>query len=128
VSAQADGMAGSKHVRLSNRPERERVDARTAVSLSGRCRAGDREVRDVLVMDLGPHGCRLLGLSVGVTKSDPLELWLAEEGPFAARLKWVKRGSLGVEFDTPLEADVVERLANADPAPNVLPMRRSRAD
>lgn len=78
-------------------------------------------------MDLAAHGCRLLGLSVGVTKNDPLELWLGELGPIAARLKWVKRGSLGVEFDAPIETEVLERLAAADPTPNVLPMRRSRA-
>ncbi len=121
-------MAGSKHARLSNRPERERAEERTAVSIAGRCRAGEREIQEVLVMDLGSSGCRLLGLSVGVTKSDPLELWLGEVGPVAARLKWVKRGSLGVEFGEPLEAAVLERLAEADPKPNVLPMRRSRAE
>ena len=77
-------------------------------------------------MDLAAHGCRLLGLSVGVTKNDPLELWLGEVGPVPARLRWVKRGSLGVEFDTPLDAAVLERMAVAEPVPNVLPMRRSR--
>ena len=121
-------MAGSKHARLSNRPNRERDEDRTAVSIAGRCRAGDRDVQEILVMDLASQGCRVLGLSVGVTKSDPLELWLGEVGPVAARLKWVKRGSLGVEFDIPLEAEVLERLAAADPKPNVLPMRRSKAD
>jgi len=121
-------MAGSKHVRLSNRPNRERAEDRTAVSISGRCRAGDRDIQEVLVMDLAAQGCRVLGLSVGVTKSDPLELWLGEVGPVAARLKWVKRGSLGVEFGTPLDLDVLERLAAADPQPNVLPMRRSKAE
>lgn len=120
-------MASSKHARLSNRPEKERAEERTAVSISGRCRAGERDIQDVLVMDLAAHGCRLLGLSVGVTKNDPLELWLGDVGPVAARLKWVKRGSLGVEFDAPIEAEVLERLAATEPAPNVLPMRRSRA-
>jgi len=120
-------MASSKHARLSNRPEKERAEERTAVSISGRCRAGDRDIQDVLVMDLAAQGCRLLGLSVGVTKNDPLELWLGEVGPVAARLKWVKRGSLGIEFDSPLDAAVLEGLAATDPTPNVLPMRRSRA-
>ena len=120
-------MASSKHARLSNRPEKERAEQRTAVSIAGRCRAGDRDIQDVLVMDLGSHGCRLLGLSVGITKNDPLELWLGEVGPLGARLKWVKRGSLGVEFDAPLEVELLERLAQADPRPNVLPLRRGRS-
>jgi hypothetical protein len=117
-------MAGSKHARLLNRPDRQRADERSAVSLPGRCRSGDREIQEVLVMDLGAHGCRLLGLSAGVTKTDPLELWIEDTGPIAARLKWAKRGSLGVEFDAPLDAEVVERLTDVVPAPNVLPLRR----
>ncbi len=119
-------MASSKHARLSNRPEKERADERSAVSISGRCRAGDRDVQEVVIMDLAAQGCRVLGLSVGVTKNDPLELWLGDAGPFAARLKWVKRGSLGVEFDEQIDAEVLERLATTDAKPNVLPMRRSR--
>jgi hypothetical protein len=121
-------MAGSKHVRLSNRPREQRAGERTAVTLDGKCRAGEREIQDVLVLDLGQHGCRLLGVSVGVTKSDPLQLWLGDAGPFAARLKWAKRGSLGVEFDEPLDEHVLERLAGEDSRPNVVPMRRSRAE
>jgi hypothetical protein len=117
-------MASPKHARLSNRPEKERAEGRTAVSIPGRCRAGDRDFQDVLVMDLAAGGCRLLGLSVGVTKNDPLELWLGEVGPVSAQLKWVKRGSLGVEFASPLEDEVLERLADVDAKPNVLPMRR----
>lgn len=79
-------------------------------------------------MDLGAHGCRLLGLSVGVTKTDPLELWIDDAGPIAARLKWAKRGSLGIEFDAPLEAGVLARLTEAVPTPNVVPLRRIRGD
>jgi hypothetical protein len=121
-------MSGSKHARLSNRPREQRAGERTAVSLEGKCRAGEREIQDVLVLDLGQHGCRLLGVSVGVTKSDPLQLWLGEDGPFAARLKWAKRGSLGIEFDAPLAEDLLGRLAAEDSQPNVVPMRRSRAE
>jgi len=121
-------MSGSKHVRLSNRPREQRTGERTAVSLDGKCQAGEREVQDVLVLDLGQHGCRLLGVSVGVTKSDPLQLWFGDAGPFAARLKWAKRGSLGVEFDEPLDATLLGRLADEDSRPNVVPMRRSRAE
>ncbi len=77
-------------------------------------------------MDLAPQGCRVLGLTAGVTKNDPLELWLGDLGPLAARLKGIKRGSLEVEFAEPLDPAVLDRLATIDPTPNVLPMRRSR--
>ena len=121
-------MAGSKHARLSNRPGLQRAGERNAVSLDGKCRAGEREIQDVLVLDLGLHGCRVLGLSVGVTKSDPLQIWLGDAGPFAARLKWAKRGSLGIEFDESLDAQLLERLASVEPERNVVPLRRSKAD
>jgi hypothetical protein len=121
-------MVRSKPSSLANRPMEKRADERTAVNLAGRCRAGEREIQDVLVTDLGPAGCRMLGLSAGVTKSDRLDLWLGDAGPFSARLKWAKRGLLGVEFDRPLDSGLLETLANADPPPNVVPMRRGRAD
>lgn len=121
-------MVRSKPSTLANRPVERRADERAAVNIAGRCRAGDRETQEVLVTDLGAAGCRLLGLSAGVTKSDRLELWLGEAGPFAARLKWAKRGLLGVDFERPLDAALLESLASAAPAPNIVPIRRSRAD
>jgi hypothetical protein len=121
-------MVRSKPSKLANRPAELRADERTAVNIAGRCRAGDREMQEVLVIELGEGGCRLLGLSAGVTKSDPLELWLGEAGPFAARLKWAKRGLLGIEFDRPLDRGLLETLANAAHEPNVVPLRRSRTD
>lgn len=78
-------------------------------------------------MDLGRTGCRLLGVAADVTKNDPLQLWLGEAGPFAARLCWVKRGSLGVEFEEALDEALVSRLAQAAAEPNVVAIRRPRA-
>ena len=98
------------------------------VNLAGRCRAGDRETQDVLVTEIGSRGCRLLGLSVGITKSDPLSLWIGEAGPIAARLTWAKRGLLGVEFDQPLDGGLLESLANTVSEPKVVPLRRGRTD
>jgi hypothetical protein len=121
-------MVRSKPARLSNPPVEQRSEVRMAVGIAGRCRAGEREVQEVLITEVGARGCLLLGLSAGVTKSDPLALWLGEAGPFPARLKWAKRGLLGVEFDQPLDARVLETLADAASAPNVIPLRRGRTD
>jgi hypothetical protein len=122
-------MASSKHARLSNRPGKERDEDRTSLSISGRCRAGDRAIQDVLVLDLAPQGCRVLGLTAGgVTKNDPLELWMGDLGPITARLTGIKRGSLELEFAEPMDVTAIERLATTDPTPNVLPMRRSRTN
>ena len=121
-------MVRSKPAKLLNQSPEKRSEERTAVTVAGRCRAGDRDVQQVFVTDLGPRGCCLLGLSAGVTKSDLLELWIAESGPFAARFKSVKRGLLGVEFDEPLDDHLLESLANAAREPKVVPLRRSRTD
>ena len=121
-------MVRSKPSKLANRLAEQRIDERVAVNIAGRCRTSDRDMQDVLVIELGLGGCRLLGLSAGVIKSDPLELWLGEAGPFAARLKWAKRGLLGVEFERPLDRGLFEALANAAQEPNVVPLRRGRTD
>ena len=85
-------------------------------------------MQDVLVLDLAAQGCRMLGLSIGVTKTDSLALWFGEAGPFAGRLKWAKRGLFGVEFDEPIDERLLETLSREAPAPNVVPIRRGRAD
>lgn len=120
-------MVRSKPSKLANRPVERRAEGRIAVNIAGRCRPGNRVMQEVLVIELGADGCRLLGLSAGITKSDPLELWFGEAGPFAGRLKWAKRGVLGVEFDAPLAAERLEALTRADPAPNVIALPRSRS-
>ena len=56
------------------------------------------------------------------------ELWLGDSGPFAAKLKWAKRGLFGIEFERPLDAALVQSLASADAPPNVVPMRRGWTD
>lgn len=106
------------------RAETARSDAREQVVISGTCRIGERPPEDVLIIDLGASGCCLRGSSLGVTKSEPLELRIADVGPLAARLKWVKKGALGVAFDVPLDEAVLEKLYAA-PAPpaNIVPLR-----
>jgi hypothetical protein len=104
-----------------------RAAPREPVVIPGQCQVGDRPVEDVLFTDLSARGCRLRGNSIGVTKAEPVQLWLADAGPFAAKLKWIKKGSIGLAFETPLDADVLQPLLDAPavPAPsNVVPLRR----
>ena len=117
-----------KRARILLHPEMARTSDREAVVIPGTCQIGERPVEDVLVLDIGASGCRLRGNSLGVTKSEPLQLKIGELGPLGARLKWVKKGSLGVEFDEPLQDDILEKLQNTPwPAPNVVPLRRGAA-
>lgn len=100
---------------------------RESVIIPGRCQVGERPVEDVLATDLSARGCRLRGNSIGVTKTEPVQLWLGEIGPIAAKLKWVKKGSLGLAFEAPLHEDVLQPLLDAPVPPipsNVVPLRR----
>ena len=104
-----------------------RTGPRESVIIPGQCQVGERPVEDVLVTDLSARGCRLRGNSIGVTKTEPVQLWLGDAGPIAAKLKWVKKGSLGLAFESALDEDVLQPLLDmpAPPVPsNVVPLRK----
>lgn len=112
------------------RTEVPRGGPRHAVILVGRYQVGDRPPEEVLITDLGADGCRLRASSVGVTKMDPIQLWLADVGPIPARLKWIKKGSLGLAFESPLDDAILHTLLEAAPPTadtNVVPLRRRAA-
>lgn len=118
-------MTEPRRPKLIQRSEDTRGDARHAVTVSATCQVGERPVEDVLVTDLSPSGCRVRLVTIGVTRSERVQLWLGAEGPVAAKLTWVKQGSLGVAFDTPLDTAAVERLNGQTLPANVVPLRRS---
>lgn len=105
-----------------------RAAGRDIVSLDATCRIGEGETFAVAVLDLDPRGCRVRGFTAAATKSDPIQFTLGSVGPVLARLRWAKRGSAGLKFDTPLtDAELAEAEASALPAaqPRVIPLRRA---
>ena len=123
-------MARLKRPPLATRYSGPRAGNRAHASLEGRCQVGDGEAAPIAVLDLDARGCRVRGITAAVTKLEPLQVWLGDIGPLAARLRWVKRGNAGVAFDTPLsEADLVRAAQTATPVvpAQVIPLRRSRA-
>jgi|GEM_PF-6770587 len=120
-------MAKLTRPKLATHYSGPRAGLRDCVSLEGRCVVGEGAAEPIAILDLDAGGCRVRGISAALTKSDLLLLWLGEVGPVSARLRWVKRGSAGVAFDTPLgeaELDRVRTTALPVAAPQVLPMRR----
>ena len=104
-----------------------RAGPRESVIIAGKCQVGGRVVEEVLVTDLSARGCRLRGNSIGVTKTEPVQLWLGDAGPIAAKLKWIKKGSIGLAFEAALHEDVLQPLLDAPAAAapsNVIPLRR----
>lgn len=123
-------MARSKRPLLATGYSGPRAGNRAVASLEGRCQVGEGEAATIAVLDLDTLGCRVRGITAAVTKLEPLQVWLGDVGPLAARLRWVKRGNAGVAFETPLsEDDLARAAATAAPAvpAQVIPLRRSRA-
>jgi hypothetical protein len=117
-----------KPAKILPRIDMLRAGPRESVIIPGKCQVGDRLAEEVLVTDLSAKGCRLRGNSIGVTKTEPVQLWLGDAGPIAAKLKWVKKGSLGLAFEAALDEAVLQPLLDA-PAPpvpsNVVPLKRA---
>ena len=116
---------------MPSRPELLRADPRESVVIPGRCQVGERPAEDVLVTDLNAKGCCLRGNSIGVTKTEPVQLWLGDAGPVAAKLRWVRKGSLGLAFESALADEILQPLLDAPMPPipsNVVPLKRRAAD
>jgi hypothetical protein len=116
-----------KRARIPPRSDLLRAAPRESVVIPGHCQVGERPVEEVLVTDLSARGCRLRGNSIGVTKTEPVQLWLGDAGPISAKLKWIKKGSIGLAFESALEDTILQPLLDAPvpPAPsNVVPLKR----
>lgn len=122
-------MGKLKRPKLATHYSGPRAGSRDLVSIDGRCRVGDGAEEAISVLDLDRGGCRVRGITVAMTKADPLQVWLGPVGPVAARLRWVKRGAAGLRFEEPLAEEDLERAAEAGVAPpaegsNVVTLRR----
>ena len=60
---------------------------------------------------ISAHGCRVNGLDQNVAVNDRVEISLGPLGPMNATVRWVKDGQAGVEFHSPLEAEIVAYFA-----------------
>ncbi len=98
-------MARQTRPSLLARTQTARAQTRVPTRLAGRCGIGSNPPEDVLVVDLTANGCRLVGISAGVSRGDPLTLWLGSGSPIAGKLKWAKKASVGVAFDRPLDGN-----------------------
>jgi hypothetical protein len=123
---QASDMASPKRPKLSDQSARSRSGIREAARIAGTCQIGDRQPEQTLITDISADGCRMRTNSVGVTKSEAIVLRLGDEAPITGRLKWLKQASLGIAFDEPLRADLLQRLGELKLPDNVVPIRRAK--
>lgn len=116
-------MTRGKRAKLQNSGAHERTSGREPVAIAATCKIGERDEEEVLVTDLGKHGCRLHTGVVGVTKSEKLVLTLGDSKPIRGSLKWTKGGALGVRFTRPLGEELLKTLCTEQSARNVVPIR-----
>ena len=88
-------------------PERRR-SARTALHLNATIRDGNRKA-DARVIDMSPHGCRI---ACSTVVADDSWVWLNLPGLEGqrGRVAWHCEEFIGLEFETPLNQAVFERL------------------
>jgi hypothetical protein len=124
--AHAGAMTAPKRPKLYDRGEAARTGERTTVRIPANCQAGEQAAEDTFVTDISTHGCKLLAVTVGALKSQPITLRFEGEAPITGRLKWVKQASLGIAFDTPLSEEVLARVSALVAPSNVFPIKRAR--
>ena len=116
-------MAKGKSAKLVQSGAHDRKTDREPVAIPATCTIGGRDAEEVLVTDLGKHGCRMHTGAVGVTKTEKLVLNLAGCAPIKGSLQWSKGGALGVRFTRPLSDKLLETLCTEQSAANVVPIR-----
>jgi len=80
----------------------------TDIKANVRARGSGMRVKAEIV-DLSPEGCKLL--STDYSPGDEVLIALAHLSPILGRVRWVKDGSVGVEFGTKLHPSVVKHLS-----------------
>jgi len=60
---------------------------------------------------ISSQGCRLSGLEHTFEPGDTIEVSLGPIGPIDATVRWSRDGSVGIEFESALEAEVVAYFA-----------------
>lgn len=117
-------MTSFKRSKLSLGSEGARPDRRRALRIPARCQIGDRPREEVSITGIDREGCSLWPVALGVTKSEPVVLYLDGQEPVAGQIQWIRQGTLGVAFHVPLDEALVERLRTIEAPTNVVALRK----
>ena len=101
---------------MSRPPIELRSDQRHDANIPGRCRTGTGYECFVTVTDLSASGCGLRGNWVGLSPGQRVTLSNAEGLSASGILRWCTHRTAGVQFDTRLSPQTVNRLTKAYPA------------
>ncbi|MGE5953554.1 MAG: PilZ domain-containing protein [Qipengyuania vulgaris] len=90
-----------------------RREQRYSISVPGRYRKGTGVRYNVAIKDLSEYGCQFSDLVGRIDAGDEITIRIGEIGPLDARVKWVVKREIGVEFDQPLYPSVLEHIIAA---------------
>ena len=100
----ADGTAKATHLDL-------RQFLRRKVSAEGSLRYGGRGYR-VRVDNISERGCQFwIPRRAGLPLGKSIALYIEGVGPFPATVRWSRDGWIGIEFDLPVYAPVLDHLS-----------------
>ena len=87
-----------------------RREPRIPVELPGSYRTDGKLCR-MFYSQISSHGCRLSELEHCFEPGDMIEVSLGPIGPIEATVRWARDHAVGVEFQVPLEEEVVAYFA-----------------
>ena len=90
-----------------------RREQRYSISVPGRYRKGTGVRYNVAIKNLSEYGCQFSDLTGRVDAGDDITIRIGDIGPIDARVKWVAKREIGVEFDQPLYPSVLEHIIAA---------------
>ena len=90
-----------------------RREQRYSISVPGRYRKGTGVRYNVAIKDLSEYGCQFSDLVGRIDVNDDITIRIGEIGPLDARVKWVAKREIGVEFDQPLYPSVLDHIIAA---------------
>lgn len=90
-----------------------RKKTRRNINLPGRYFTGTGQPVDVVLRDVSEGGCRFPLGSLDLATGSPIQIFIGALGPYRGTVRWIGNGEVGVNFTTPLSAEVVARFQSS---------------
>lgn len=89
---------------------RTRQVNRKRVEVTGQCCSVQGRVFDIAISDLTKGGCGFPDLENVLNVGTPVNLMISGTGPHHAHVRWKADGKVGVSFQRPLDAELLEQI------------------
>ncbi len=93
----------------------DRREPRIPVTLQGRYRTGNGTANDVVVQDISTTGCKFYDRFSNLQTGNYLSIRVGNIGPIDAAVRWKEGTIVGVRFDSPMHASVLEHMVKTIP-------------